>query len=340
MASTQTLIDMLNTIKSNASAVYQERIPTATQSNLTDIGGQLLADVDLMNEFTSALVNKVAFTIVHSKIWNNPLAILKKGTKPLGDSVEEIFVNYAKADVYDPAGIDLLGRKLPDVKAVYHTMNRQDKYKVSFSYEQLQKAFTSYDKLNSLLSGITSSLYNGANLDEFVLIKQMFKKAIDKGTIVTINCDDPNASDTNATSFIKTVKTISGGMRFPSSAYNGYLNAQTTDTKPILTFTDLEDQYLVIDNATNVTLDVDVLAKAFNVDRVTFLSKLIVIDAFPDPTIHSVLIDKNWCQIYDDLFTMRTFVNGEGLYNSYILHVWQTISCSPLVNAVGFKSGT
>ena len=334
------LTALLNTIRENASANYQDRVPEATQTNLSDISGSLLADIDLANEFTNALMNKVALTVVHSKIFRNPLSLLKKGTKPLGDSVEEIFVNYAKADAFDPTGSDLLNRKLPDVKAIYHTLNRQDKYKVTISAEMLNKAFRSYETLNTFINNITSSLYNGANLDEFVLFKQMFAKAIEDGSMKKVTISDPITSAANGETFIKTIKTVSGDMCFPSDRYNGYLDVQKTDTKPVVTFSSIDEQYLVIDNATNVSLDVDVLAKAFNLDRVTFLSKLIVIDAFPDPNVRACIIDKNWAQIYDDLFQMRTFINGEGLYDNYILHVWQTISYSALCNAVAFTTAT
>ena len=92
------LQEMLNTIRDNASAEYQARIPEATQTNIAEVGGALLEDVNLANEFTSALMNKVAFTFVHDKIFKNPLAMLKKGSKPMADTVEEVFVNYAKAE--------------------------------------------------------------------------------------------------------------------------------------------------------------------------------------------------------------------------------------------------
>ena len=328
---------MLNTIRSNASAEYQERVPEATQTNLSEVGGALISDVNLANEFTSALMNKVAFTKVHDKIFSNPLAILKKGTKPLADSVEEIFVNYAKAESFDPEGTDLLSRKLPDVKAIYHTMNRQDKYKVTISTEQLAKAFRSYGDLGKFYNNIINSLYNGDNFDEFIVFKNLLKDATEKGFTKNIAVADPNTSEANAKAFIKAIKTISSGMTFPSKEYNGYLTSQETDTKAITTFTEIKDQYIIIDNATNVTLDVDVLANAFNLSKQEFLARKIVVDAFPDASIRAMIIDKDFTQIYDDLYQLRRFENGEGLYENYVLHHWQTISASPLVNAVAFK---
>lgn len=330
------MITLLNTVRANATAQYQDRVPAATKTNLGDIRGAMLADVDLANEFMSMIMNKVAFTIVHNKLFKNPLAILKKGNKPLGDSVEEIFVNYAKAATFDATGADLLQRKLPDVKAIYHTMNRQDKYKVTVSHAQLAKAFNSFASLEGFINGIVQSLYNGANLDEFILIKKMFDTAITTNSIKTVEVDDPVTSADNATKFIKAIKTVSANMAFPSSDYNAYLDSQTTDTVPVTTFSPIEDQYIVIDTATNVALDVDVLAKAFNIDRMTFLSKLIVVDHFPNANMRAAIVDKDWVQIYDDMMRMGTFKNEEGLYDNYILHVWQTISCSSLVNAVAF----
>ena len=127
-------------------------------------------------------------------------------------------------------------------------------------------------------------------------------------------------------------------MKYPSTEYNGYKDAQSTDTKPVETFTDIADQYIIIDTATSVAIDVDVLANAFNMSKQEFLARRIEIDAFPDKTIRAMIIDKNFPQIYDDLYQLRRFENGEGLYENFILHHWQTISTSCLVNAVAFKT--
>lgn len=331
------LQEMLNTIRDHASAEYQERVPEATQANLADVGGALMGDVNLANEFTSALMNKVAFTVCHDKIFKNPLAVLKKGTKPLGDSVEEIFVNYAKDMGFDPEGADLLKRELPDVKSIYHTENRKGKYKATISMETLAKAFRSYGDLRVFYNNIINSLYNGDNKDEFIIFKKLLTQAIAQNYVKTIEVADPCTSKENATDFIKAIKTISAGMEFPSDQYNGYLSAQSTDTKPVETFTEVKDQLIIVDTATDVAIDVDVLANAFNLSKQEFLARKIRIDAFPDANVRAMVIDKDFTQIYDDLYQLRRFENGEGLYENYILHHWQTISASCLVNAVAFK---
>lgn len=334
------LQEILNTIRDNASEMYRERIPEATQTNITDVQ-EAMTDPNnavVTNEFMGMLLNMIIKQVIHSKLFSDPLKSLKKGKKPLGDTVEEIYVNFLKAKQYDPNGAELLNRKLPDVKAVYHRMNRQDKYKVTVNPEELFKAFASYQKLDSFISNIINSLYNSSELDEFVLMKELIKQALDQNAMKVVEVADPCDSEQNAKAFIKTVKTISGDMQFPNSNNNAWLEAQSVDSNPLITFSKKNEQVLILSNPTDVAVNVDVLASVFNMSVAEFNdTRKIIIDAFPDPDIRGALVDEQFFQVYDDLVLFKDFENGEGLYKNYYLHIWQTLAYSPLVNAVVFK---
>ena len=334
------LVGVLNTIRDNASDIYRQRIPEATRTNIQDIQ-EGMTDPDnavVTNEFITTLLNKIVKTVIHNKFFSDPLKSLKKGTKPLGDTIEEIYANFVQAKGFDPTGADLLTRELPDVKSVYHRMNRQDKYKVTISPEMISKAFTSYDKLESFIQTIINTLYNSSELDEFVLMKQLIKQAIDNNAMKVVTVPDPVLSAQNAKDFIKAVKIVSGDMVFANSNNNAYTESQSTDTKPIITCTPKNEQILLIDNATDVSVSIEVLAYAFNMTVAEFNdTRKIVIDAFPDPSIRAALVDEQFMQVYDDLVMFKEFENGEGLYRNYYLHVWQTLGYSNLVNAVAFK---
>lgn len=336
------VIEMLNTIRDNASAEYQARIPEATRTNMEEIRYAMIDgdNVQIANEFMNTLLNKLVKSVIHTKMFTNPLKSLKKGTKPLGDTVEEIYQNFIKGDVYDPQGVDLLNRKLPDTKTVYHRMNYQQKYKITVSRETLTKAFKSPEALESYISTIINSLYNSAELDEFMNMKQLIASAIEHNAVVVKNIANPLESEENAKSFIKGVKTVSGLMEFPSANFNAYLTAQSTDTKPLTTFSRKSEQVLILDTATNTSVAVDVLASLFNMSVAEFNdTKKIIIDVFPTcakGTIYGALVDKAFFQIFDDLYTITSFKNAEGLYDNYYLHVWQTLAFSILVNAVVF----
>ena len=334
------MTEILNTIRDNASDMYRERIPEATQTNIEEVQ-QAMCDPEnavVTNEFMKTLLNMIIKQVIHNKLFSNPLKSLKKGKKSLGDTIEEIYTNFIKADVYDQTGSALLQRKLPDTKTVFHRMNRKDKYKVTVNPEELFKAFASYDKLQSYIATIINTLYNSSEFDEFILTKELIKQAYDNNAIVVVNVPDPLTSMDNGKEFIRIVKTVSGDMVFPNSNNNAYLTAQSEDNKPIITFTRKNEQVLIIDNPTNVSVDINVLASIFNMSVAEFNdTKKIVIDAFPDPDIRCALVDEAFFQIYDDLLMFRDFENPEGLYKNYYLHVWQTLAYSPLVNAVIFK---
>lgn len=334
------LQELLNTIRDNASLMYQERIPEATQTNITTIQEAMLDqnNVAVANEFMNTLVNVLIKQELITKLFNNPLKGLKRGTKPIGDTVEEIYNNFLTAEAYDGTGATLLERKLPDTKTVFHRMNRQDKYKITVNRMSLSKAFASYQNLDSFIQNIIQTLHNSAENDEFIITKQLIKQALDNNAIKSVVVADPVLGEAEGKAFIKTVKTISGLMTFPSEDYNSYLTAQTKDKKPIRTFTRKNEQVLILDTATDVSVNVDVLASTFNMSVADFNdTKKIVIDAFPDKSIRGALVDKRFFQIFDDLNYVSTFKNEEGLYDNYYLHIWQTIAYSILVNGVVFK---
>ena len=116
------LTELLNTIRDNASETYQDRIPEATQNNIESIQEAMTNpnNAVVTNEFISTLLNMIIKQVIHNKLFSDPLKALKKGKKPLGDTVEEIYTNFIKAKQYDASGSELLSRSLPDVKTVYH----------------------------------------------------------------------------------------------------------------------------------------------------------------------------------------------------------------------------
>lgn len=337
------LVKVLNTIRSNASDIYRSRVPVATKKNIEDIQAVMANpnNAVVVNEFFGNLINQIAVQSIITKTYTNKLKALKKGTKPLGDTVEEVYANYVQAKGYDPTGAQLLQREIPDVKTVYHQMNRKDYYKTSVSPEMIAKAFSSYDKLETFISNIINTLYNSSELDEFVLMKQLIAQAIDSKAMKIVTVPDPLLSEANAKQFIKTVKIVSGDMEYANSNNNNWLEYQSDDNKPIITNSNKDEQILIIDNATDVSVSIDVLAYAFNMTVAEFNdTRKIVIDAFPDSNIRACLVDEQFFQVYDDLITARKVTNDEGLFDNYLLHVWQTLAFSPLVNAVAFSVGS
>ena len=332
-------IELLNTIRDNASQAYQDRVPEATRTNIAEVGEAItdLNNAVVYNEFVNTLANMIYAPMLIKKSWSNPLGKFKKGKKTFGDTVEEVYNNFIKAKTYDQTGAGLLSRELPDTKVIFHRMNRKDTYQLTDSPEMLAKAFKSYEGVAEYLQNLFTAIRNSAELDEYVIMRELLAEAYNSGAMKAVAVADPQASEANAKAFIKAVKTVSGDMTFPNSNWNGYLDVQSTDIKPIITFSGRDEQVLLIDNATDVACDVDVLSYAFHKDLQSFNTDVKqIVDAFPVDGMIAALVDKNFFQVYDDLFTFREFENGLGLYRNHYLHVWQTVGYSCLTNAVAF----
>jgi hypothetical protein len=333
------IVQILDTIRASSSTVYQDRIPSATQTSLTTIGQVLTQHSDLVNEFVSALVNRIAFTVVRNKIAQNPLAVLKKGGVPLGTDVQEIFNNPAKAKTYTMDSTELLTSVPPDTKALYYRVNREDKYEVSVKRQQLRQAFVNEATLSTFIDSVISTMYSGDNIDEFILSKNVIKKAYTSGHITEVKVfdenDTTNTGESIAKNLVKNIKTYSNLFKFPSSNYNKYAYV-TSDAKPVITFTPMEDQILLLDSAISANIDVEVLSYAFNIDKSQIQARTMEVDNFNGAPILGMLCDKAFFQIYDNLFELSSFPNPDNLDLKYWLHHWQTYGYSLFANAVVF----
>lgn len=322
---------ILNTIRANATPGYQDRIPVATRDNIAKVGEAILNYEADRNEFLHALVNRISYVVVSSKMSNNPLKKFKRGTLEFGDTVEEIFVGISKAQTYDPhiAETEVFKRVIPDVSAMFHKQNRQDFYKTTIENETLRTAFLSYNGVEDLISKITDSLYNGDNYDEFILMKQLLVEAINNG-FMNVQKVNPVVDEASAKEFVIQVKGISNAMEFDSTNYN-YAN--------VLTNTPKSDQVLFMLPNYDARIDVDVLASAFNMNKSEFLGQRVLVNDFnglEKQGVVAVLVDKDWFMIWDTLFKFTEQYNAQGLYWNYFLHHWQILSYSLYSNAVVF----
>lgn len=348
-------IDILNTIRANASAQYQSLVPVVTtEHDLPAVGDVLFGYPGLANEFVSALMNRIAYVRIKSATFNNPFVALKKGFLSNGEVVEDVFVQMAKAREFsaEKAEARELKRSLPDVKAAFHAINWRVYYPVTIQDEDLRQAFLSMDGVQEMIAKIVDSVYRGAAYDEFLLFKYLIIKAVSHGKMAPVSFDD-SKMDNAATAF----RGYSNALTFVSNKYN---------EAGVHTNTEKSDQYIFMDSRFNAQFDVEELARAFNMDRAEFFGKLQLIDDFTSfdnerfeairaesdgleevteaeleimSDVVAVLVDGEWFQIYDNLDKMTEKYVASGLYWNYFYHVWKIVSSSPFSNAIVFIAG-
>lgn len=337
-------ITVINTIRESNSQLYQARIPVVTTENMNEVGLMITShDYEAQkNEFLNALVYKVAFTDVMNRLWKNPLAVLKKGTRPYGGFKEVAHTNPVTGKQYEGENAsDLLSTEKPDVKTAYFRRNRQQKYPVSISDAQLRTAFHSPAEFGKLYESIINAMYSGDNMDEYLLMRNTISECISEGNVKTIEIDYAS----NPSDLIKAINTVSRYFKYESTEYAGYnlINKTTIaggTLTPCVTWCPTERQVLLIREDVDVNTDIEVLAKAFNMDKTDFATRKIGVDTFTDPDILCVLADESFFEFEDEEYKVKAFENGSTLSTKYWLHHWETIMLNPLANAVAFKQST
>ena len=336
-------INIFNTVRSLSSDTFKSVVPNANATNISTISNILLNDAyqPELNEFITNLINRIGLTIVRNKSFTNPLAMFKKGSVPLGTDIQDIYTNPAEEEQYEysnEAMAKLLTINDPDTHVAYYRRNRKGLYEKTLGLELLQGAFVSWDKFNQFVASITNSLYSGNYIDEYKYTKMLVDGAYDNDKVIVETVSAVN-NEATAKALLKKCRALYNKMSKPSTQYNAY--SKFSGAKgTITTWTD-PDRICVITTADVMAeVDVDALASAFNIDKADFIGRVIVVDSFENSAIQAVICDESWLQIYDSIFTMKTFENGRTLSWKYMLHAWQTYAICPFANAVCLATTT
>lgn len=332
---------VFNVVRENASQVFMQTVPSATEDNIQAISNILFNDAyqPMLNEFVTNLINRIGLTIIRNKTFSNPLSILRKGSMPLGTDIQDLYENPAEAEQYElsnTAMAKLLTITDPDTHVAYYRRNRKDLYTKTISRENLQGAFVSWEKFESYISAITTSLYSGNYIDEFELTKSLVDGAYDNNKVI-VETVSPVTDETSAKAFIKKCRSLFNKMKLPSTQYNAY--SKFSGAKgTIKTWTEEDRFVLIVTSDVMAEVDVDVLARAFNIENTKFLGRVIEVDSFENEEIQGILCDESWFQIYENLMRFDEFYNARTMTWNEYLHVWQTYAICPFANAVVFAT--
>ena len=349
-------IDIINTIRANASSEYQNQVPEISKAtDIPAVGEVICGYPSLANQFINALINRIALVRVKSAVFNNAYKELKKGYLEFGETVEEVFVNIAKVRTFnvEKAEARELKRSLPDVRSAFHAMNWRVQYPVTIQDEDLKLAFLSIQGVQDLIAKIVDAIYTAAEYDEYLLFKYLLIKNIAKykQRVYNVGSADPKA-------MAEAFRGTSNRLTFMSKDYN---------VAEVLTSTPREKQCIFMSADFNAKFDVNVLASAFNMDKATFIGKLYLVDDFTTfdndrfatiieesdmiervtdeeleelkaLNLSAIIVDEDWFQIYDNENKFTEKYVSSGMYWNYFYNVWKTISYSPFSNFIAFAN--
>ena len=346
----QNALNKMREMSVESNSVYHQFVPVVTDSTtIGEFGAPILdtANLNVLNDFVG-LLKKVVYTAVYNRTFNNPLASLEGERLPLGQFIEDVYVNPAKArgfNVNDFAG--LLQKYEAEVATQYFSVNSDLQYCVTITREKIRNAFTSWDQLEGLISGMVNSLYNGAYITRYNQAKGLVLAAYTGNNIQYENVTAVSSADT-AKALVEKMRATFSKMQIPSTKYNAW-NKVKGGRMALKTWSAPEDIIVMISADVDAKVSVQDLAYAFNMSEADFLGRKIVVDDFSqyedDGTlaidgsgIQAVVLDRAWFKIKTQDFAMDEFYNANNRTWQYYLNDVRMVNYSLFANAVVFAT--
>ena len=346
----QTALNKMREMSVDSGSIYHQYVPVVTDSTTIGEFGVPILDsqnLNVMNEFVN-LLQKVIYTAVYNKTFNNPLASLEGERMPLGQFIEDAYVNPAHArgfNVNDFAG--LLQKYEAEVATQYLSVNSDLQYCVTLTRDKIRNAFTSWDNLESLISGYINSLYNGAYITRYNQTKGLVTGAFVGNNVQYIKISDVT-DEQSAKALIRQMRATFSKMQIPSTRFNAW-NKVKGGELTLKTWSDPEDVIVLISADIEALVDVEVLASAFNMSKTDFLGRVIVVDDFnqynDDGTvavdgsgIKAMIADRAWFKIKTQDFAMDEFFNANNRTWTYYVNDVRMVNFSLFANAVVFST--
>ena len=343
------LVTALNSMREMSvknNSIYHQYIPIVTESSsIADFGTPILdpANTAVLNDFVG-LLKKVVYTAVYNKTFNSPLAQLEGERMPLGQFIEDTYINPIKGrgfDINDFAG--LLQKYSAEVATQYLTVNSDMQYCATITREKLRNAFTSWANLEEFITGMTNALYNGAYITRYNQTKGLPLAAFKAGAVKYEVITNPT-SETTAKNLIRKMRADYSKMQIPSTAYNAWQDVKGAGAFALKTWTDPQDIVVLITADVEALIDVEVLAAAFNMSKADFLGRVIVVDDFSQyaddgqvavdgSMIKAMICDKAWFKIKTQDFDMEDFRNPNNKTYQLYLNDTRMVNYSLFANA-------
>lgn len=329
-------------------SIYHQYVPFITDTtSIGDFGTPILEYQDVRNEFMTKLIRRIVETQIEGKVYNNKLNQLEGEEVPLGYSIQDLYINPAKGRKFNVDDfIGLLQKYEADVKQQFLTVNLDMQYPVTITRAKLKNAFVTWGALEAFITGITNSLYSGANIDQYNYTKYLVANAFRNGHTINKVINEPTDAD-KAKAFVKAARTLALDFAEASSDYNAWKLVNTDDDKALVTWTEMEDIVFVLRNDVLSELDVDVLSVAFNMDKASLMGRIIGVrnfDIFSDAgekvfdgsAILGIMCDKRWFKIKSQDKELDAFYNANNRTWNYYYNIVKMYNYSLFANAVVF----
>ena len=341
-----TALNKMREMSVDSGDIFHQYFPIVdSNTNIGEWGSPMFgSNYQAVQESFFGLLKQIAYVATVTRVFDNPLAQLEGENMPLGWAGEETYVNPVQGrqfDVNDFAGI--LQKYEADVKVQYLTVNMDLQYPVTLTRDKIRTAFNSWRDLEEFINGIVNALYNGAYIGMFNYTKALVAAAFKENKAQYIKVSAVT-NEATGKALIKKLREMYTLFQLPSASYNSWAKVGGAG-RPVTTWCAPEDIMLLIRADVMATVDVDVLAAAFNMDKADFIGRVITVDNFDVYTddgtkiydgsaIIGMICDKAWFKIKQQDMALDMWFNPNNRSWQYYLNVVKMYNYSLFANGV------
>lgn len=351
---TNAILNEMNSTNPNYSPTIRA---DGTLQSMQAVGRIVMGNSEWANQFINILFNKIVIDVIQSYSFENPLKKFKRGMLEAGDAVNEIAFDLAEPHGYDTTEDNEFPKQEKELLyAAIHRVNYAAYYKKTVNRNMLLKAFTTVNGMRDFADQIIDSMYQTAEVDEYIGMKYVVARAYLDGYVKNYYISD--TSETSLKKIAGILKGISNDMTIVGEEYNAYR---------VPTSTPKDRQVVLINPIFDGSFEVDVLAYAFNAENAEIngqkvyytsitaqesqrMQKLTTHNGQPGVALFTneelallrniplFVVDERFFMVFDYVFEMTNFFNPEKMYWNYWLHCWKILSASPFVNAIAIST--
>lgn len=368
----ETALELLNSIRSVAGDEYVARIPEATRQNIASVGNTILSYQPTTNAFLTALLNRIAKVVVEKmESMEDIYGVFKDENLPFGDAIQKIYVDLPTASAFDgTATTSMLSQSKPVINVEYTKVDRKIFYKQTISVAQLKEAFLSVAKLDEFVRAVTESMAVALGYDKYIMLTQTLaehcKYVLDTKAVADTEVGQTNKAfkvlivptsiaeydstnkeilwkTTGAKEFLKVIRIISRGLKFPHKLSYGDVNSGGTALENENTInavrTPINKQVCALEVSSMANIDVDALAVLFNIDKAELQTRMLELEdgalgdhldsnQAVDYHLGGFICDRDAVERGTSFEETDSFKNPEGLYVNMWNHYWGYMAVS------------
>lgn len=319
-----------NNIQQTMGDPSQQSMVTTIRNMLTPGQGS-----NIWNEFADYLINRIGLTYVHQNRFSNPLREFLREPLTMGDSVEEVVVDWAKSHSFSIDAEDVFRHIEDRGEAYIHKINYQEQWRTEINRLMLKRAFVNETGLNSFVQAKMDALTNPDELKMYQSMLQLFKLADVESAngLYREHLDAAPTDETTARAMLKKIQELAVELTVPTTIYSA------VSAMPVVVNED--ELVLFVRGDVNASLNVDGFAPLFNMDKadIPYRVKVVPKSQWPlNESDYAVLTSRDFFQVYPVDYSIDSIFNPASQSMQYFLLDTAIVSCSPIVPCIVLSS--